>query len=58
MLKEEIIYTLNTDGTGLTKWTDQRLGAGTLDGIAINNGKLYVSDWGENMTNNTACIYI
>lgn len=52
------IYTLNTDGTGLTKWTAQRLGAGALDGIAINNGKLYVSDWGENMANNNACIYV
>ncbi|KLI29269.1 ATP-binding protein [Brachyspira hyodysenteriae] len=52
------IYTLKTDGTGLTKWTASRLGAGALDGIAIANGKLYVSDWGENGANNNACIYI
>ena len=52
------IYTLNIDGTGLTKWTASRLGAGALDGIAIANGKLYVSDWGENGANNNACIYV
>lgn len=52
------IYTLNIDGTGLTKWTASRLGAGALDGIAIANGKLYVSDWGVDMANNNACIYV
>ena len=52
------IYTLNIDGTGLTKWTASRLGAGALDGIAIANGKLYVSDWGVDMANNNECIYV
>ena len=49
------IYCFNSDGTGLDKWTDSIIGSGGLDGIAVYNNKLYVTDWGEGGTN--ACIY-
>ena len=49
------IYYFNTDGSGLNKWIDSIIGAGGLDGIAIYEDKLYVTDWGEKGTN--ACIH-
>ena len=49
------IYTFNADGSGLDKWVDFIIGAGGLDGAAVYNNKLYVSDWGEGGTN--ASIY-
>lgn len=52
------IYTMNLDGSKLTKWSDNVIGAGGLDGIAVYNGKLYVSDWGMNGANNKSAIYV
>ena len=50
------VYSINADGSNLGKWNDSIVGSGGLDGIAVYNEKLYVSDWGENGTN--ACIYV
>ena len=53
--------TLNADFTtasALTKWNVDQLGAGGLDGLALVNGKLIVSDWGANGANNAAYLYV
>ncbi|WP_157150199.1 ATP-binding protein [Brachyspira sp. SAP_772] len=50
------IYSFNADGSGLGKWIDSIIGSGGLDGIAVYNNKLYVTDWGEGGTN--ASIYV
>ena len=53
--------TLNADYTtasALTKWNTDQLGAGGLDGLALVNGKLVVSDWGVNGAKNAAHLYI
>ena len=51
------VYTLNTDGSGVTIWKDRKLGAGALDGIAVYNGLLYVSDWGQDLANGNASVW-
>ena len=53
--------TLNADYTtasALTKWNTEQLGAGGLDGLALVNGKLVVSDWGVGGANNMAHLYV